>query len=550
MTVERIGRYEIVANIGDGGMATVYRAREPGSERDLAVKVLRPEHLTDLGFRGRFQREAQTIAALQHPAIVPVLDFGQYHEQLYLVMPYMPGGSLALRLLQGPLSPEQALEVLERIAAALDDAHRHGVVHRDLKPSNILFDADGGAYLADFGIALQAADAGAGGDVIDGTPAYMSPEQCRPEADVDPRSDVYSLGVTLFQMLTGSPPFRGDTALAILTQHIYEPPPSLRSLNSDVPASLETVLQKALAKDPDARYQSAGALAVAYRSALDNPAAKQEAMDATEVEVVAPAPEVTVAEDSPVKVQQWDEEGSAPGDGLPPVASLARKYGAWLADHFYVALALVSVLGIACAVAVMMVVRGPDALLAWGVGDGAPSDLANAEQGSAAFSASATAMVYLPRIDAAARESGAEPTAEATPAPNLLLLYSEEMATVVNVSGADLSLAGVSFRRVATESAGEAAFAADEWRGVAGNRVDALPAGDCLQLVRLGAGRTGPQKPEVCDTMRGWLGTSRRGSLFFLPEAGVDAFQVLRGDELLGTCAMADGECRLRLPDS
>ncbi|MCA9872998.1 MAG: serine/threonine protein kinase, partial [Anaerolineales bacterium] len=177
MKPEKIGRYEVEEEIGRGGMATVYKAYDPRFERHVAIKVLPPEFMHDAEFRARFNREAKTIASLEHPAIVPVYDYGEDAGLLYLVMRYMPGGSLADRLENGPLSIEESAEILQRLGSALDRAHSEGIIHRDLKPSNILFDQYGDAFLADFGIVrLTTSDSNltASGSLV-GTPTYMSP---------------------------------------------------------------------------------------------------------------------------------------------------------------------------------------------------------------------------------------------------------------------------------------------------------------------------------------------------------------------------------------
>ena len=195
-----IGRYEILEQLGRGGMATVYRARDPRFEREVAIKLLPREFMHDPNFKARFVREAQTVARLEHPAIVPVHDFGEYEGQLYLVMRHMSGGSLADLIETGGLGLEQAAAVVLRVAAGLDYAHARGVIHRDLKPGNVLFDETGHAYLADFGIArlVEATLELTRSGVYIGTPAYMSPEQVRGDLELDGRSDVYALGIILF----------------------------------------------------------------------------------------------------------------------------------------------------------------------------------------------------------------------------------------------------------------------------------------------------------------------------------------------------------------
>ncbi len=263
-----IGRYEIKSELGRGGMAMVYFAYDPRFKRDVAIKVLPHEFLHDSDFRARFEREAEIIASLEHPAIVPVYDFGEEEGQPYIVMRFMQNGSLADRLARGPLAPPEAACILDRLAAALDEAHRQGIVHRDLKPANILFDRLGEPYISDFGIAkiAQSTPTLTGSAVI-GTPGYISPEQARGERSIDGRSDVYALGCLLFQMLTGKQPYEGDL-VALIYKHVNEPMPSLLKFNPDLPPDCDTVIAQATAKDRNERYQRAGELAREFRQAI------------------------------------------------------------------------------------------------------------------------------------------------------------------------------------------------------------------------------------------------------------------------------------------
>lgn len=266
MFPQKIGRYDVKAELGRGGMATVYRAFDPRFKREVAIKVLPREFLHDPQFRVRFEREAQTIAALEHSAIVPVYDFGEDAEsgQLYIVMRLMTGGSLADRLAVGPIPLLEAARIFHQLASALDKAHAKGIIHRDLKPGNILFDADDNPYIADFGIVkLTEASASFTGSGVVGTPAYMSPEQARGDRGLDGRSDIYTLGAILFQMLTGKLPYEADTPMGIAIKHITEPPPHILETKPDLPPACEGLIQKAMAKNRDERFSTANGLAEA-----------------------------------------------------------------------------------------------------------------------------------------------------------------------------------------------------------------------------------------------------------------------------------------------
>ena len=271
MTTESFGRYEIRKRLGKGGMATVYLAHDPRFDREVALKVLPEVFLHDDGFRQRFEREARIIARLEHKAIVPVYDFGEHNNQPYLVMRHMVGGSLSERLeARKTLSSHEVLNIVQRIASALDEAHQHGIIHRDLKPGNILFDQHSEAYLADFGIAkLGEATASLTGNTIVGTPAYMSPEQVHGRKSIDGRSDIYTLGIILYELLTGDVPYQADTPVQQMMAHVLEPIPDLPSADDwEMPEECSDVIRKALSKEPDQRHNTASELAFELTEAL------------------------------------------------------------------------------------------------------------------------------------------------------------------------------------------------------------------------------------------------------------------------------------------
>ncbi|MEM7330903.1 MAG: protein kinase, partial [Chloroflexota bacterium] len=247
-------------------MSTVYLAHDPHFERDVAIKLLPLELLHQPTFRRRFEREAKVVAALDHPAIVPVYDFGEEDGQPFLVMRFMMGGSLMDRLKEGPLTIKEASAIINQLAPALDEVHAHGIVHRDLKPSNILFDNRNDPYISDFGTAkihkAHTKLTETGGAV--GTPAYMSPEQIQGDSELDGRSDIYSLGVILFEMLTGKHPYQTNTPIAVAVKHIFEPVPHILDMVPSLPIEIQEVIGHAMAKEKRERFVTA----VAFANAL------------------------------------------------------------------------------------------------------------------------------------------------------------------------------------------------------------------------------------------------------------------------------------------
>lgn len=302
MTDQNLGRYQIIEELGRGGMATVFHAHDPRFKRDVAIKVLPREFLHDPTFSARFEREAQIIAALEHPSIVPVYDYGEEDGQPYLVMRFMSGGALSDRIEKGRLSVDEAASILGRIGPALDYAHSQKVIHRDLKPANILFDSTESPYLADFGIArlTEATSALTGTSGVIGTPAYMSPEQVHGEKDLDGRSDIYALGVVLFEMLTGERPYQAETPAKLMMKHVLEPVPSARKVKPELAPQCETIITHALAKERDERYATATSMASDLEALRGDKPATQEKISRHAPGVRAVMSE-TITEDEPVE---------------------------------------------------------------------------------------------------------------------------------------------------------------------------------------------------------------------------------------------------------
>lgn len=313
-----LGPYQVLEQLGAGGMATVFQAYQPSMDRYVAIKVL-PRHLArDPNFRARFDREARTIARLEHRHILPVYDVGQEDDIHFLVMRYTDGGTLSDLAASGKLAPERAVELVAQVGEALDYAHKQGVVHRDIKPANVLIGRDGNALLSDFGIARIYEDTMnlTGEGAMIGTPYYMAPEQVQGRP-ADARSDIYALGVILYELLTGRRPFLAETPLAVALMHVHDPLPPPRRLNPSISEALERVMLRAMAKNPEDRFQTAGAFVEALRALppdqlMIGTAAPQPA---SKTLVLEPQGAVT-----PGAITQ-----TAPQPGLTPVASSATS---------------------------------------------------------------------------------------------------------------------------------------------------------------------------------------------------------------------------------
>ncbi len=287
-----LGRYKLLEDIGQGGMSTVYKARDLDKKAEVAVKVLTPYVAQEPKFRARFDREIRLLKNLEHDHIVPVLNYGEDEGITYIVMPYYSGGTLQDRVDNGGLGLDEVGRFMQELTDALQYAHDQGIVHRDIKPSNILLDKDGQTMLSDFGFAyVSETSHSLTGSVLIGTPAFMSPEQCKGE-EVDARSDQYSLGAVLYQLTTGRLPYEGDTPMSVVIKHLNDPLPRPRYINPHLPDVLEAVIMQAMAKDPNDRYESIGAMNLAFAAAMDESVDPETGV--ARAAYIGPAPETQI----------------------------------------------------------------------------------------------------------------------------------------------------------------------------------------------------------------------------------------------------------------
>lgn len=335
-TGETIGPYRMMEQLGQGGMATVYKAYHASLDRYVAIKVLHQAFLEDPNFLARFQREARLVARLEHPNIVPIYDYAEHGGRPYLVMKYIEGDTLKARLHAGPISREDVSFIIQQVGAGLAYAHKQGILHRDIKPSNVILAKDGGVYLADFGLAriAQSGDSTLTSDMILGTPQYISPEQALGKSDLDQGTDIYSFGVMVYEMTTGRVPFSADTPFSVIHDHIYSPLPLPTSVNPGLSMDVERVLLKALAKDREDRYADVPVFVSDFLSAwqetwsgalpstaVANPV---EALPAASTAIASPAPETGGIVIETTFRQEADSSPAEPGQ--PAKRRISRKW--------------------------------------------------------------------------------------------------------------------------------------------------------------------------------------------------------------------------------
>ena len=351
---ENVGPYRITEKLGRGGMATVFKAYHAALDRYVAIKALHPAFLEDPNFLARFQREARVVAKLEHANIVPIYDFNEHEGRPYLVMKFIEGETLKARLVRDGIARDQIPVIVSSVGEALTYAHNQGILHRDVKPSNVLLANDGKTYLADFGLAriAQAGESTLSGDMMLGTPQYISPEQAMGVGELDEGTDIYSFGVMLYELTVGKVPFSADTPFSIIHDHIYTPLPLPRQINKKIPEALERVLLKALAKERNDRYQDISSVVAAFNQAY------------SEVDtVMGVAPPVSVSEPATLDPTLYEQESST-GSAVaavdtppPPPENLKQKKQPLIKRLRWWQIALLSVAFVFCCLIALAVIN-------------------------------------------------------------------------------------------------------------------------------------------------------------------------------------------------
>lgn len=323
-------RYKIIAKIGSGGMADVYKAIDTVLDRPVAVKVLHKYFAEDEDFVSRFRREAQAAASLNHPNIVNIYDWGSENGTYFIVMELLEGQSLKKYIsLKGTVPPKEAMAIAKKMLSALNFAHKHQIIHRDIKPHNIILTKEGEVKVTDFGIARAGASTMTQTGTILGTAHYLSPEQARGQ-DVGVTSDIYSAGIVLYEMVTGNIPFEGDNPVAIALKHVHEHPTPPRDINPSIPEALQTIIQKAMAKNPESRYQSAAEMRNDIMRLMEGMPITATAPEEQETMVMM-SPDRTARVDRPFFEEKPRRKNRSRGSLIAILVVLLLAVGGWFA---------------------------------------------------------------------------------------------------------------------------------------------------------------------------------------------------------------------------
>jgi serine/threonine-protein kinase len=559
---QQLDEYRLDELLGQGGMARVYLAMDVRLRRYAAIKVIDSPFRNDPEYIGRFEREAQAIARLQHPHIVRLYRYGKAHDVLYMAMQHIEGSDLQLVLRRYEengefMEPQEAGRIISEICGALDYAHSKGVIHRDIKPSNIMLDTEGRAILTDFGLVLIT-EVGTLGEVF-GTPQYIAPEQAISSATALPQSDLYSVGVVLYRIFTGVLPFDGSDSLDVAMRHMTEPPRPPRQIRPEVPAAVQAVILKVLAKEPSDRYPTGEALAGALRQALQQPSAQILISAVHDHHTIAQRVAMDMSTLPPIPVVSTPpevvEDSTRVPAALPPrenvVRPAARESGRnrsrpslWLAltggAILLVALCLLVLVGI-----IMARNGGFPLLAANGTEESslataeavssAPPNTSSAEEVSATRTAEA-GIENTPTVRPSATLPATSTTQPTSPTPTLpppSPTPADYELLIVTNGGESLFLMNRSSQPFPLGPL----FLGEDDEGVNGTEweVNQLQPGDCVTIWR-GNGR--PEAPDIeCEVVGARL--TRRGNQIFWN----NDFEVLYNDEEIGSCEEDDEEC-------
>lgn len=503
-----IEQYYVVRLIGIGGMARVYEAREPALDRRVALKVMSVLHAADEELAQRFRREGRTLASLKHPNIVELYSVGETDHSYFIAMRFIDGQTLASvlrkRASRGEYMPsDQVIAVLSDVADALDYAHSQGVIHRDVKPSNIMLTPDDHAILTDFGLMMQATEGSTLGTAF-GTPRYIAPEQAMASQRAVPQSDIYSLGVILYEMLTGQTPFDHESPMSLALSHITNPPPPPRSIRSDIPPAVERVMLKALEKQPQDRYPTAKALVEALRGAYQTPFE-----DSLPEEIWEATPSILPVQLPPraLVIERLDKANWPTPIGPTPYDATALLPRGKVRRSRHPAARAFALLFVGLLTLVLVGLVGVTAL--------ALRDLN-------------TPVVIPP-----------DNTATAVP-PRLRLVYAENWLVIYNAAQSAVSLHGLSFAR------GNLTF--DPSHQAGSQILENLPVGGCVQI-RI-VGETDSSLPYMCDVQpdKHVILIDPSARFWQLGSDGQTTFTIRQAQTVLQTCQIVLNTCEFSVP--
>ncbi len=488
-----VSEYKIKALVGIGGMARVYEAYDEKLDRRVALKLMAAQHNTDQEMAQRFWREARTLASLDHPHIVSLYHIGEINQAYYIAMKFIDGKTLLtilkkLRQQKKFMEPERVVSIMADVASALDYAHNKGVIHRDIKPSNIMLTKDGRGILTDFGLTMQVSAESTMGTAF-GTPRYIAPEQAISSHRAVPQSDIYSLGVVIYEMITGQAPFDNDSPMSLALSHITNPPPPPRTVRADIPLEVQDVILKALEKKPEDRYQTASAMVNALRAAYGlAPGEPLPDVPALDPPKIAAANQPLMPDRAALKPE-------------PAAAKPKRKYSLARYAAYAAVTLLVSLLG-------------------------------------------GLAAVWLLNLQSASQRVSVDALSTAAPLPpRLRLIYSKDWFAIFNPTGKTVSLRGISFTR--GESTDNRVF--EPVRYLSETAVNSLADGQCL---RIRLDRTDDRSAPVFCGPQNRVGViTDPTARFWLAQSDKDAtFVVKRDQTVLQTCLLWLTTCEFSLP--